>query len=66
VAESDLGASQMADVFDRLKAALSDRAAAATNYANALRYWDRGGQEIEEWRVLARDGLSRVVAEHSR
>jgi hypothetical protein len=47
----------------RLAEARGDAAAAAHNYAMALRLWDRGNQEIEDWRAQARDGLRRVTSE---
>ncbi|MFQ5704991.1 MAG: serine/threonine-protein kinase [Gemmatimonadales bacterium] len=43
-----------------------DRMAAARHYANALRYWERGGPEIEVWRAQARDGIERTVGEVGR
>jgi tetratricopeptide (TPR) repeat protein len=40
-----------------------DFQAAARHYGNALRYWERGGPEVSEWRERAEGGLLRVVAE---
>ncbi|KPK80390.1 MAG: hypothetical protein AMS25_09110 [Gemmatimonas sp. SM23_52] len=40
-----------------------DFQAAARHYRNALRYWERGGPEITDWRQRAEAGLMRAVAE---
>jgi len=40
-----------------------DLPAAARYYRNALRYWERGGPELADWRQRAEAGLLRAVAE---